>query len=372
MSLDLERWDDHDGGAGGSDGPGPNRAVRTAGVALFIVALFVMSYAGVKWLASSVRDVITTETTVVVAGLPVTLEVAPGESASQIARLLAEAGVVASATDFDRVVREARASNRLQAGTYELETGMSPEAVLAVLLEGPAGTEVYRLTVIEGLTIGQTLESIERQSPHSFDELSALLLDGTVTSNLLTAPAETLRDWEGLLFPDTYEFAEDASAEEILALLAATAEERVGAVDWTFLEERGLTPYDGLIIASLIEREVAVEDDRPLVASVIFNRLDVGMRLQFDATVVYALGALPEGGLSFQDLEIDSPYNTYRIDGLPPTPISGVRVSSLRAAAEPAESAFLFFVTTDASGAMTFAETFEEFQAILDSLPDEG
>ena len=135
MSLELERWDD---GPGSGDGPrGPNRTMRTLGVAAFIGALFVLAYVGVQWLADSVSDVIATDSTVVEAGLPVTLVISPGESASQIARDLAEAGVVASSTEFDRVVREARASSRLQAGTYELETGMSPEAVLAVLLEGP-------------------------------------------------------------------------------------------------------------------------------------------------------------------------------------------------------------------------------------------
>lgn len=365
MSLELERYED-DGGAG--DGPrGPNRTVRTLGVAAFIAALFVLAYAGVQWLADSVSEVISTDDTVVEAGLPVTLEIAPGESASQIARELAEAGVVASSAEFDRVVREARASSRLQAGTYELETGMSPEAVLAVLLEGPVVGETYRLTVIEGLTIGQMLESIERQTQFTFAELTAPLLDGTITSSLMPGEPEELRDWEGLLFPDTYEFEADATVDEVLGVLASTAEDRVGDVDWTYLEERGLTPYDGIIIASLIEKEVAIDEERPLVASVVYNRLDLGMRLQIDATVIYALGAIPEGGLTFDDLEVNSPYNTYLIDGLPPTPISGVRSASLRAAAAPADTDFLFYLVTDeATGRHTFVATFEEFQELID------
>lgn len=366
MSLDLERYDD-DGGYG--DGPKPpNRVLRTAGVAAFIGALFVLAYVGVQWLASSVSDVIASDEPAVEPGLPVTLVISPGESASQIARDLADAGVVASAPEFDRVVREARASSRLQAGTYELETGMTSEAVLAVLLEGPPDLEVFRMTVIEGLTVGQMLESIARQTPYTFEELSTALLDGTVTSSLLPAPADVLRDWEGLLFPDTYEFEADASVADILGLMATTTSDRVAAIDWTYLEDRGLTPYDGIIIASLIEREAGLDEDRALIASVVFNRLDAGMKLQFDATVVYALGALPEGGLTLADLEVNSPYNTYLIDGLPPTPISGVRLASLRAAAAPAESDYLYFITTDESGKMTFAETFEEFLEIQASL----
>jgi UPF0755 protein len=263
-----------------------------------------------------------------------------------------------------RVGRAAGAARRLQAGTFELVTGMPPEEVLAVLLEGPVETSVYRITVIEGLTIGQMLESVSRQTGFTLEELTIPLLDGTITSGLLPTDPERLQDWEGLLFPDTYEFAAEASAADVLARLAATAEERVASVDWTYVEERGLTPYDGIIIASLIEREVLVDEERPLVASVIFNRLDIGMRLQIDATVIYALGAIPEGGLSLADLEVNSPYNTYLIDGLPPTPISGVRTASLRAAAAPAETDYLFYVVTDDAGRHTFTADFEEFLRI--------
>ncbi len=362
MSLELEQY--NDGGDDGGVPDGPSRLVRTLGTVAFILALFVLAYVGVQWIADSVSDVITTDETVVEAGIAVTLEIAPGEPASQIARQLDETGVVASGAEFERVVLEARASSRLQAGRYDLETGMAPEAVLAVLLEGPVGGDVFRLTVIEGLTIGQTLESVSRQTGFSLDEMTAPLLDATVTSDLLVGEAQELRDWEGLLFPDTYEFGEDATPVDVLTRLVVTTEERVDGIDWTVLEERGLSPYDGIIIASLIEKEVAVEEERAIVASVIFNRLDLGMRLQIDATVIYALGAVPEGGLSFDDLEINSPYNTYLIGALPPTPISGVRVASLRAVAEPDDTDYLFYLLTDDSGHHTFTESFDEFLQI--------
>ena len=371
MSLELEQYREADDG-GGSGPRDPNRLLRTLGVAGFIVALFVLAYVGVQWLADAVTDVVAVDDSVVEPGRAVTLEIAPGETAAQIARDLHDAGVVASAAEFERVVLEARASSRLQAGVYELVTGMDAEAVLAVLVEGPEGAEVYRLTIIEGLTIGQMLESIERQTGFTFDELTLPLLDGTVTSALLPVEPEELRDWEGLLFPDTYEFVAEATAEDILTRLAATAEERVASVDWTFLEDRGMTPYDGIIIASLIEKEVVIDEERPLVASVVFNRLDAGMKLQIDATVIYALGAVPDGGLSLADLEVNSPYNTYVIDGLPPTPISGVRVASLRAAASPEENDFLFYLVTDEDGHHTFTSDFEEFLRLQEELDAGG
>lgn len=325
------------------------------------VGLLLTAYLGVRWLAAEVSDVIAgpAESTVP-AGQPVTFEVTPGAPASQIARDLADAGVVSSAAAFDRAVRDAAASDRLQAGTYDLETGMDPEVVLALLLAGPPRDD-YLLTVVEGLTAAQVLDSINRQTGITLADLTAALLDGSVTSGLLTEPADDIRDWEGLLFPDTYEFEGDATAADILGLMATTGANRVGELDWTTLAARGLSPYEGLIIASLIEREALLDADRALVASVILNRLELGMNLQFDSTVVYALGGLPDGGLSLADLEVDSPYNTYRYPGLPPTPISGVGQASLAAAAAPAETDFLYFMTRDDTGKLHFTADFDEF-----------
>ncbi|OFW66877.1 MAG: hypothetical protein A2Z12_00875 [Actinobacteria bacterium RBG_16_68_21] len=357
MSIEVERYRPER-----PDEPsGPNRGMRWFAVLGLVIVFFGMAYLGVKWLASAVNDVIASpDSSTVAPGTPVDFEVLAGTPASQIARDLVSAGVVASAAGFDKEVRDANASDRLQAGTYELETGMDPAAVLAILVAGPPD-RTYRLTVIEGLSVGKMLDSISRQTGISFEDLAAALLDGSVASSLMPDPPRQLQDWEGLLFPDTYEFSTDADAAEILALMARTAEERVGAIDWTYLTDRGLTPYDGVIIASLVEREAVLDEDRPLVASVIYNRLDLGMALQFDATVVYALGGLPDGGLTLDDLSIESPYNTYLHTGLPPTPIAGVRIASLEAAAAPAESDYLYFLTTDDTGKFTFTADFDEF-----------
>ena len=368
MSVEIEQYRSQK-----PDGPnGPSRLMRTLGMVALVVGLFFVAYAVTKWLAAAVNDVIAGgDGTTIVAGDAVTIEIAPGESASQIARELADLGVVRSAAAFDRVVRERRAADRLQAGTYSLETGMDAEAVLDLLLEGPL-RDVYRLTVIEGLTVGQMLTSIERQTGYSLEQLTAPLLDGTVESSLLPAPPQEIRDWEGLLFPDTYEFESDATPVEILSLMARTAEDRVNGIDWSGLEALGYTRYEGIIIASMIEREAKLDEERSIIASVIFNRLEMGMRLQIDATVVYALGALPEGGLTLADLEVDSPYNTYAVEGLPPTPIAGPRLSSLRAASAPADTPFLFYVLIDESGRHAFTDDFDEFLEFQQQARDLG
>ena len=357
MSIDLERHRPERK----VRSPRPEGSMSGWATAAVVIAMFLIAYVAVRWLAGAVSEVIATpEATTLPPGQAVTFVVLPGEPASQIARGLAQQGVVASAADFDRVVREARASDRLQAGSYQLETGMEPREVLDILLAGP-GETVYRLTIVEGLSVERMLDSIAFQTGIELEELVTPLLDGTVTSTLLPEEPTSLQDWEGLLFPDTYEFRRDATGVDILARLARTAEERVNAIDWSYLIDRGMTPYDGIIIASMIEREVRIDEERPLVASVIYNRLDLDMLLQIDATVVYALGGTPEGGLTLDHLQIDSPYNTYRYPGLPPTPISGVRLASLAAAANPAETDYLYYVLINDEGEHFFTDDFDEF-----------
>ena len=340
-------------------------------VAGLVVGSLVLGVVGMRVLAGHVGDLIGTDQTTIAGGIAVQVEVLPGSSARQIGDLLAEAGVVESAGEFDRHVRDAGVSNRLQAGVYYLTTGMDVDAVTVLLVDGPDKGEVYRITVIEGLTAAQTLQSISRQTDFTVIELEEALLSGGIVSSLLQGVPSEPADWEGLLFPDTYEFAADATPADVLSRLAVTAEQRVASVGWGTLEERGLTPYDGVIIASMIEREVLLDEERTLIASVIFNRLDQGMLLQIDATVLYAIGGGTE--VTFEDLEVDSPYNTYRYPGLPPTPIAGARLASLAAAAAPAETDYLYYVLTDTDGAHSFTNDFDEFlrlqeQARLDGV----
>ncbi len=359
MSMDREQYRYYD------DPPNPwwVMALKVVGTLFLVFVLFGGAYLGVKWLADATNRALggsDTTATTITPGIPVEVEIPPGSSAGAIAEILEQAGVVPSATEFEREVRSERVADRLQAGTYDLVTGMPLADVIAALLEGP-GDIGFRITVIEGLTVAQMLLQLADQTDFEAGEFTDPLLDGTVTSNLLRGEPDELRDWEGLLFPDTYEISDRDGPAEILQAMADNAEARVGAVDWEQLEEPGLTVYDGIVIASLIEREAALDEERPIIASVIFNRLAIDMPLQIDATIVYALGGLPEGGLTLEDLEVESPYNTYTFIGLPPTPISGVRPASLAAAAVPAETDYLFYVLADEDGSHAFTDDFDEF-----------
>lgn len=353
------------------DGRWVRTVLKVLGTVALVAVLFGGAYAGVKVLAGMVNDALGGGEEQAGSGEAVVVEIPPGSSAAQIGRLLVDAEVISSAPEFERAVRLQQVSDRLQAGTYDLTTGMTVDAVIARLVQG-AGGGTIDITLIEGLTVAQMLESLAEQADFQVADLTAPLLNGLVTSDLMPHPAEQLSDWEGLLFPDTYEVFADDEPQEVLQLLADTAEERVASVDWSYLAARDLTPYDGVIIASLIEREARFDEERPIIASVIFNRLDQGMLLQIDATVVYALGGLPPGGLSLDDLQVDSPYNTYLHEGLPPTPISGARLASLEAAAAPADTPYLYYVLADAEGHHAFTDDFDEFLQFQQDARDAG
>jgi UPF0755 protein len=354
----------------GGDGGWLRTVLKVLGVAALVVVLFATAYLGVKALAGMVNRALGGDRGSA-GGASVEVVIPAGSSASEIGRLLAGAGVIESASEFERTARVQSVSNRLQAGTYQLETGMNLDSVIVLLVEGPGG-EVVRVTVLEGLTVEQMLASLAEQTGYSLDRLRAPLLDGTVTSDLLAHPAQDLSDWEGLLFPDTYEIYANDRPAKVLQLLADTAELKVASVDWAYLTARGLTVYDGIIIASMIEREARFDEERPLMASVVYNRLDIDMPLQIDATIVYALGGSAPTGLTLDDLKIDSPYNTYTNKGLPPTPIAGVRLASLRAAATPAATDYLYYVLKDSEGHHAFTASFDEFLLLQEQARQAG
>lgn len=305
----------------------------------------------------------------VVPGLEVTVEIPPGSSASDIGAILASQGVVRSALQFEAAVRNVEAAGSLKAGAYRLETLMDPAEVVAILITGPVA-DVYRVTVVEGLRVAEILTRLAEASGQAYPDFEAALLGGEVDTSLRPIPARpSLSDWEGLLFPDTYEFAASAQPASILQRLASTMEQRVDSIDWSRLEEKGLSPYDGIIIASLIEAEVQLDAERPLVSSVIHNRLDLGMSLDIDATVLYALNTRD---VSQFDRQVDSPYNTYLVAGLPPTPIAAPGRASLEAAAAPAETDFLYYVLSDLEGGHAFAATLEEHNANVAKAREDG
>ncbi len=204
--------------------------------------------------------------------LSVEVEIPFGSSATRVAEILQEQGVIAESALLLAAVQDAGVASAIQAGTYQLTTGTPIDELLVELLAGPVSTS-YRLTVFAGLRLDEILDLLAEASLLAKSEFEAALLGGAVSSEFVDeSQPVSLKSWEGLLFPDTYEFDNDAGAAEILQRLADTMEQRMSLVDWNGIGSRGFTPYQGIIIASIIESEVRLAEERPLVASVVFNR----------------------------------------------------------------------------------------------------
>lgn len=299
------------------------------------------------------------------AGPTVTVVIPEGTGASQIAEILERHGVIRSAFVFKVLARLDGRGARIQAGTYELARGARTDEVLAQLAAGPPPPPTFTVTIPEGLTVAQTLERIASApgSPFEVAELREALRGVAIPAwvPVMSLP-EDAEPFEGLLFPDTYEFRLDASAQDVIARLVAETDEVVAAMP---AGETGLAPYEMLTLASLIEREARLPEEQPRISSVIHNRLEKGRLLQIDASVLYALREQKDTVLRV-DLEVDSPWNTYRNAGLPPTPISGVGQAAIRAAADPADEEYLYYVVEDpATGRHRFSRTFSEHQQAI-------
>lgn len=286
------------------------------------------------------------------------VEVPSGAGVNDIARILANEGVVANATITRLWWRDAAS---LQAGAYYFAENMSVDQALAVLEAGPIPPAFESITIPEGLWLSEIADRLLDSLPE-FDpvELQAALTDGQVRSRFAPAGITSL---EGVLFPDTYQVDERGVSDErdlvrrMVEQFDAVASE-IGYDD--ALARIGLTSYQLLVAASIVEAEAARSEDRPKVARVIYNRLNAGMPLQMDATVLYAIGRR-KSSLTLTDLDVDSPYNTRRFAGLPPTPIAAPGRESLTAAMSPEPGAWLFFVLVERDGTLFFTEDYDEF-----------
>lgn len=350
------------------------RLAKLAATIAIIVLAGIGVVGGASYLGRTIGDTVASDDTSggpsnITPGAAVTVEIPVGSTARDIGAILAGQGVVRSSLEFESAVRETDSASSLKAGTYEFETLMDPREVVAMIVVGPV-TEIYRLTVIEGLRIAEILQVLTDASGYSYEEFESALLDGDVSSSLLPDTDElTLQSWEGILFPDTYEFRRSSTPTQILQRLSSTMEQHVASIDWSALTDLGLSEYDGIVLASLIEAEALLDEERPVISSVIHNRLGMGMKLDIDATVLYALDTRD---VTRFDNTIDSPYNTYLVAGLPPTPIAAPRLSSLQAAAGPDDTPYLFYVLSDLEGHHAFAETLEEHNENVNQAREDG
>jgi UPF0755 protein len=283
-----------------------------------------------------------------------------GETAGQIAKRLQQDGIIRSALAFDFVLYETERENALQSGTYTVSAALTPRD-LAKLFEKAPGEQIV-LRIIDGWRLTEVATAVNKAFPSiSKETFTAAAVVGD-RKNTVLAGMDPKAPLEGYLFPDTYFMRPDTTASQIVEVLLDTFERKVGTTLRAASAERRVAIYDIVKLASIVEREARDRGESATIAGVYTNRLRIGMKLDADPTIQYALGEWRE--LSLDDLKLDSPYNTYLNAGLPPTPIANPGVAALEGAAKPADVPYFYFVAkSDGTGGHAFAITVEEHEA---------
>ena len=322
------------------------RHLLIAGLTIFIAAVLI----GYRTLFSEIR-LLSADST------PVKIEVVAGSSLSRVAMELSKAGYLSSPMLFKLWARLQGAENSIQTGEYELSAGITPAQLLDKIVRGDSVQ--YRITLVEGWTFQQALEAL----------WSAENIRSSLNNSSPTEIAQRMNlDYEnpeGLLYPDTYFYTKGTLDIELLlranerldTVLSQAWDSRLGALPYA-------NSYEALTMASIIEKESASNSERALIAGVFVARLDLGMRLQSDPTTIYGMGDRYAGNIRRADLLEETPYNTYRIDGMPPTPIALSGKESILAALNPSASDYLYFVAR-VDGSHQFSRTLEEHNAAV-------
>jgi UPF0755 protein len=316
---------------------------------VFVVVLFALSFGGLIWWKVNTAPVSNDKT-------PIRFVIPKGRSAAQIAQILYEDGLIKNPLAFKFYVQLTGRADKIQAGEFQLARNLTPGQIIEELSKGPLQLWV---TIPEGLRREEVVEKfitgLEMQEPQSSQFRNEFL--------------QSSKELEGQLFPDTYLFPRDISASIVVGRMKSLFDEKVTKGLAKGIEESNLSFNQIVTLASIIERETRNTDERPIVAGILLNRIDMGMPLQADATVQFAVGEARCVGetsecnwwpvLTKQDLEIDSPYNTYKYKGLPPMPIANPGLSSLKAAVQPQPNDYLYYIH-DKDGNIHYAKNLQE------------
>jgi UPF0755 protein len=354
--------------------PAPTRAARhrpprrtglIVVLILFLGLVGALAYAGNRYRACREAPEPTRAT--------VTLEVAEGATGEDVAEQLAAEGLT-NCGGFvgSLLLRGTGLASDIRAGTYEIPVGITLDDIMVILTTPPEKVPTVELTVPEGLRIRSTFPDERSISSVVADELG---LSQARFAKLAESGRYALPPWlpkgtptaEGFLFPKTFELVKKGLDEEaVIDTMLAQFEKEAAALPWENAEALGLSPYEVVIVASMIEKEAKLDDERALIAGVIYNRLAEPMTLGIDATLLYD-DPTPDGSLSTADIETDTPYNTRINAGLPPTPIASPGLASLRAALEPETTDFFYYVLCGDDGRHEFSQTYDQHLANVDA-----
>ena len=291
------------------------------------------------------------------------IRIKPGMSSSQIGELLAEEGVIDSPVKFWLAVKLNHADSRFQTGVFELQPGMRPGDALNVLINGRAAA--LRVTVPEGLNVRQVAKLFSAQGLADEEEFLTEAKDFAPYDYIEAVPEADYRI-EGFLFPDTYDFANDATPRDIMQKMADEFDRKLTPEMRQQAAERNLSIYQLVNLAALVEKEARYPEDRPVIAQVFLKRLAINMPLQTDTTLQYLREEVKEE-LSIEDTLVESPYNTYLYYGLPPGPIASPGLASIEAVRNPADTDYLYFVA-DHEGHNHYGYTYDEHLGLVNQV----
>jgi len=282
------------------------------------------------------------------------IEVKKGMGIASVVRELEKAGLTDSPRKMDFYLRYRDVGARLKAGEYVFGPGATPEAIADKLLKGEVLRRMF--TIPEGFSVKDVARILTEKGIATTDSFlkKALANDAAGKRGL---EGTTL---EGYLFPDTYEYSKDTTEDQVIAMMVKNYKKHFDAAMTQRAQELGMSPYQILTLASIIEKETGKEDERPLISGVFHNRLKRGIPLATDPSVIYGIPNF-DGNIRKADLERDGPYNTYLRSGLPPTPIANPGAKSLQAALNPTQTDYLYFVSRG-DGSHQFSRTIEEHQ----------
>ena len=332
------------------------RIVVVIGFLAFMWGVYTVVNRGHEWLQAKAAE--TTSTTL---AATVKVTISPGMTATQVGQLLENKGVITSATAFVDLVDSRGSQENLRPGTYQLPTRSQLISVVDRLEKGQGSTNTFTVTLPEGLAASQVAAQLAKAGSV---KNAATYLDLSKQPDKFVVPKiggtqSKVTTLEGLLFPDTYSLMTGDGPTELIGAQLAAFNKKTASLPWTNAEALGLSPYQIVVVASMLEKEANTPADMANVAAVVYNRIKKKMPLQVDATVRYALDKWT-APLTDQDLKVDSPYNTRVVKGLPPGPISNPGVAALSAALAPSKVDYLYYLTGK-DGKTHFTASYDEF-----------
>jgi UPF0755 protein len=316
---------------------------------LLLLFLILLSFAS-GWLVSGYQNALKAPAVI---GRPVTIEIAKGDSFRQVIHTLRDQHLFMKPLWFKVIAVQKQAVRKIKTGEYELPTGATIPDILALLVSGKG--KQYAITFPEGRNFKEMLQAIEK-NPYLEHTLQ-----GVSNEDLMAKLGASEKHPEGLFFPDTYFF--DKHTTDVALLKRAYDKMRLVLQQEWFNKAEHLpfnTPYEALILASIVEKETAAKAERSQIAGVFSRRLTQGMMLQTDPTVIYGMGDSYQGNIRSQDLHTETPYNTYKIKGLPPTPIAMPGREAIHAALHPDQSKNSIYFVSRGDGTHVFSATLDE------------